>query len=351
MQGRSTATEPRGRRPGRAREGVRHRRDRVHGRPPRADAGGRRRRTCGPSCGRAASRSAAARELRALGIEIVAGRPGRRGGRRARPAPGATSATTSRRRTAKPGSPTAPTARSTWTARATCSTAPRRAGVRRVVHCSTGGVHGHIEHPPANEDAPFGPGDIYQETKLEAEQLAREYGRAQRPRRERRAADRHLRPGRHPLPEDVPRHRPRPVPDARVAARCSTTSPSSATSCEGFRLAATCRRRPGRTYIIGGPAYTTLNELAATDRAGARREAALAPPARLAVLGGGRALRGGVHPAAHRAAALPAARGLLHEEPRVRHDARPTELGYVPQVSLDEGLRLTAEWYREQGLL
>ena len=26
------------------------------------------------------------------------------------------------------------------------------AGVRRVVHCSTVGVHGDIEHPPATED-------------------------------------------------------------------------------------------------------------------------------------------------------------------------------------------------------
>jgi len=34
------------------------------------------------------------------------------------------------------------------------------AGVRRVVHCSTVGVHGDIEHPPANEDAPLKPGDI-----------------------------------------------------------------------------------------------------------------------------------------------------------------------------------------------
>jgi dihydroflavonol-4-reductase len=34
--------------------------------------------------------------------------------------------------------------------------------VRRVVHCSTGGVHGHIEHPPAGENAPFAPGDVYQ---------------------------------------------------------------------------------------------------------------------------------------------------------------------------------------------
>jgi nucleoside-diphosphate-sugar epimerase len=56
--------------------------------------------------------------------------------------------------------------------------AAQAAGVRRVVHCSTGGVHGHISHPPANEDAPFNPGDVYQETKLEAETLAREFGRA-----------------------------------------------------------------------------------------------------------------------------------------------------------------------------
>src|SRR5690606_8846207 len=37
------------------------------------------------------------------------------------------------------------------------------AGVRRVVHCSTVGVHGDVEQPPANEDAPLRPGDIYQE--------------------------------------------------------------------------------------------------------------------------------------------------------------------------------------------
>jgi len=32
--------------------------------------------------------------------------------------------------------------------------AARAAGARRVVHCSTGGVHGHIANPPATEDAP-----------------------------------------------------------------------------------------------------------------------------------------------------------------------------------------------------
>ncbi|MCB0310619.1 MAG: NAD-dependent epimerase/dehydratase family protein [Bdellovibrionales bacterium] len=49
------------------------------------------------------------------------------------------------------------------------------AGVSRFVHCSTIGVHGHIENPPANENAPFSPGDIYQESKLAGERIAREF--------------------------------------------------------------------------------------------------------------------------------------------------------------------------------
>ena len=74
----------------------------------------------------------------------------------------------------------------------------RKAGARRVVHCSTGGVHGHIERPPANEDAPLAPGDIYQETKLEAEKLARAEGERvsmDAHRGDHRASDRHLRTG------------------------------------------------------------------------------------------------------------------------------------------------------------
>lgn len=50
-----------------------------------------------------------------------------------------------------------------------------RAGVRRFLHCSTVGVQGEIEDPPADEEYRFRPGDHYQETKLEGELLAREY--------------------------------------------------------------------------------------------------------------------------------------------------------------------------------
>src|SRR5262249_21209032 len=39
--------------------------------------------------------------------------------------------------------------------------AARRMGCERVVHCSTGGVHGHIDEPPASETYRLNPGDVY----------------------------------------------------------------------------------------------------------------------------------------------------------------------------------------------
>jgi nucleoside-diphosphate-sugar epimerase len=49
-----------------------------------------------------------------------------------------------------------------------------RAGARRVVYCSTEGVHGHVVQPPGNEESPIAPEDYYQQTKWEGEQAFRE---------------------------------------------------------------------------------------------------------------------------------------------------------------------------------
>lgn len=46
---------------------------------------------------------------------------------------------------------------------------------KRFVHVSTIGVHGHIENPPADETYRMKPGDIYQETKVEAELWIRDF--------------------------------------------------------------------------------------------------------------------------------------------------------------------------------
>ena len=54
-------------------------------------------------------------------------------------------------------------------------------GVKRVIYCSTCGVHGSIEKPPADENEPFHPCDVYQESKARAEELARSYFEQGRP--------------------------------------------------------------------------------------------------------------------------------------------------------------------------
>jgi nucleoside-diphosphate-sugar epimerase len=54
-------------------------------------------------------------------------------------------------------------------------TAAAEHGVQRFVHCSTVGVHGEIEDPPADENYRFSPEDHYQRSKLEGELLAREF--------------------------------------------------------------------------------------------------------------------------------------------------------------------------------
>lgn len=51
-------------------------------------------------------------------------------------------------------------------------------GVQRFIHCSTVGVHSHIENPPGDETTPYAPADIYQRSKMEGEKVALEYFRA-----------------------------------------------------------------------------------------------------------------------------------------------------------------------------
>lgn len=53
--------------------------------------------------------------------------------------------------------------------------AAKIAGVKRFVHCSTVGVQGEIDNPPATEEAPYKPGDYYQESKRDGELLALEF--------------------------------------------------------------------------------------------------------------------------------------------------------------------------------
>ena len=140
--------------------------------------------------------------------------------------------------------------------------AAHAAGVRRFVHCSTGGVHGHIADPPATEDAPLAPGDIYQVTKLEAETLVREAGArtglevvVARPMAIYGPGDtRFLK-----MFRGIARRRFPFLGSGEIFYHLTYIDDLV----EGFRLCAETPEAAGRTYLLAGPSYTTLNELAA----------------------------------------------------------------------------------------
>ena len=221
------------------------------------------------------------------------------------------------------------------------------AGARRVVHCSTVGVHGDIEHPPANEDAPLKPGDIYQATKLEGERLAREAGKRLassvtivRPTGIYGPGDRRL----LKLFRGVARGRFPILGRGEIYYHLTYIDDLV----EGFRLCGEHPAAANRTYILAGGEVTTLNELVAmiADVAGVRPLASICRcgrsgwPARCA------------RPPARRLASSRRSTGAasIFSRRAARSTSRRArqEIGYAPRVGLREGIKRTLDWYRER---
>lgn len=223
------------------------------------------------------------------------------------------------------------------------------AGVRRIVHCSTVGVHGSVsEEAPATEDAPFQPGDIYQETKLEGEQVALQ------------TADRAgvpltvVRPGPIYGPGDkrllkliggVARKRFRLLGDGTPRFQMVYIDDLT----RGLRLAAQARIAVGRTYILAGNEAPTLNELVDEIASVAHVDS---PRLRLPVwpfwLAGALCeavcVPLGIEPPIFRRRVKFFTSNRWFDTSRAR-----TELGFAPKVSLRDGLRRTLDSYRQLG--
>jgi nucleoside-diphosphate-sugar epimerase len=226
--------------------------------------------------------------------------------------------------------------------------AAKAGGARRVVHCSTVGVHGDVEHPPANEDAPLRPGDIYQQTKLEGERIARDAGRETgvevviaRPTGIYGPGDRRL----LKLFRGVARRRFVVLGTGRIFYHLTYIDDLT----EGFRLCGTVPGAAGRTYILAGGEVTTLDELIALIAA----EAGVEPP-RLHLPVWPFWTAGalceiicapfGIEPPIYRRRVDFFTKSRAFDISRAR-----SELGYSPRVDLRDGIRRTLAWYRQAG--
>jgi nucleoside-diphosphate-sugar epimerase len=229
--------------------------------------------------------------------------------------------------------------------------AAAEAGVRRVVHCSTVGVHGDVEHPPANEDAPLRPGDIYQETKLEGERLARSAGDRTgtpvtivRPTGIYGPGDRRLlRLFRGVARDGFPGF---PILGGGEIYYHLTYIDDLV---EGFRRAGEEPAGANGTYILAGAEVTTVNELVklVAEVAGVRPPRLHLPvwPFWLA----GAACEAvcvplGIEPPIYRRRVDFFTKSRAFDISRARR-----EIGYSPKVGLRDGIALTLAWYREHG--
>jgi len=221
-------------------------------------------------------------------------------------------------------------------------------GIERFVHCSTVGVHGDVEHPPADEDAPLRPGDRYQETKLEGERLGLEAARKTgieltiaRPSGIYGPGDRRL----LKLFRGVARRRFAVLGDGRIFYHLTYIEDLV----EGLRLCGEVPRAAGRTYILAGPEVSTLNDLVAIIA----REAGVVPlRIRLPVWpfwAAGAACEIvcrplGIEPPIYRRRV-----DFFTKSRAFRIDRARGELGYAPVVGLRDGIRRTLTWYKERG--
>ncbi|MCB1883015.1 MAG: NAD-dependent epimerase/dehydratase family protein [Geminicoccaceae bacterium] len=229
--------------------------------------------------------------------------------------------------------------------------AAARHGVRRVVHCSTVGIHGNVVGDPFTEAAPLCPDGIYEETKAEGDSLALDLGRK--------------------LGVEVVVIRPTPVygpGDTRLLKLFKMASKKRMVMlgsgeagyhlvhvddlADAFLRAATAEGVAGEAFIVGGPERPTLNEVVATiagilgqdDQKVVRLPAA---PVRLLAHACELACRPvGLNPPLYRRRVDFFINDRRYDTTKARE-----RLGFTPKVTMREGLAGTARWYRGQGLL
>ncbi len=227
--------------------------------------------------------------------------------------------------------------------------AAKKHGCERVAHCSTIGVHGSVKQIPSDETAPYAPCDIYQRTKLDGEKLAKE-------RQEQGQPISIFRPAGIYGPGDmrllklfktIHTRRFRMVGPGKVNFHMVYIDDLV----DGIIL---CGEKPealGDTFILCGPDYVPLKQLASlvADAVGVkppRGHIPLAPVYAAAVMCEALCIPLRIEPPLHRRRV-----GFFTKNRSFTHAKANQAIGYDPKITAAEGVRRTAQWYFDHGLL
>jgi nucleoside-diphosphate-sugar epimerase len=228
--------------------------------------------------------------------------------------------------------------------------AANEAGVKRFVHCSTVGVQGEIKNPPATETAPYGPGDVYQQSKVEGEKLALQFFK------ENNIEGVVFRPVGIYGPGDtrflkifkfVNSGKFRMIGDGEVLYHLTFVKDLV----NGIILCGEQEKAVGEIFTLGGNEYVTLNEYVRVlaDVLGVpqpKRHVPLWPMMIAAICFETVCYPLRIQPPIYRR------RLDFFTKDRAFDISKAKKLlGYKPQIDLKTGLKLTADWYRENNLL
>ena len=225
-----------------------------------------------------------------------------------------------------------------------------QAGVRKFVYCSTCGVHGNIDHPPAAETAPIQPADYYQQTKYEAEPLVLGYV-------QRGLKCTILRPAAIYGPGDPERFY---LIYRRVAKGWFPMIGSGRTLYHPLYIdnlvdalvrAMDVAKGNGEAYLIADEEYVAIRDLVSRVSRVMSIDLKLRRLPMWPVIVLGHIVEKLCKPLGVSPPIFPRRVDWYRQNRAFRIDKAKAELGYQPEVSLDDGLRRTYEWYRAEGML
>lgn len=224
------------------------------------------------------------------------------------------------------------------------------AGVGKLVYCSTCGVHGNVDNPPGDENGPINAADYYQQTKYDAEPVVKEYHRNG-------LASTIIRPAAIYGPGDPERFY---MIFKRVGSGSFPMFGSGKTLyhplyidnlVDALMLAMQPGVGDGEEYLIADEEYLSIEDL--VTKVGQAMQVDLKirhfPIAPLIVAG--HVFEKVCKPLRIAPPIFPRRVDWFRQNRAFSIEKAKSQLGYKPAVGIDEGLKLTYEWYRDEGLL
>jgi len=225
-----------------------------------------------------------------------------------------------------------------------------RQGVKKFIYCSTCGVHGNIDHPPGGEEAPIHPADYYQSTKYQAEPIVLDYFR-------KGMKTVILRPAAIYGPGDPERFF---MIYKRVAKGTFPMFGKGKTFyhplyidnlIDALLLSMEEGKGDGQAYLIADEEYLEIRDLVKKVGQAMGIDVKINYYPIIPLIIAGHIFEKVCKPFRLTPPIFPRRVDWYRQNRAFNISKAKRELGYQPRVGIEEGLRLTAEWYKKEGYL